>query len=183
MKTNVTVLMALCIMLASGIYAASKYGDEVLGIKFGADKKEIEKAFPRGAFDKDGDYQVNNPAPQYSLAWYIFTSAGKLYSVILVCDTDWLVKAGDGDLTKGFGSMVDKLVNKYGKANVVNTEGSGSVDNPKVITSSWDENGGVVLLTELTIKGSIFVYRIQYTSIKVKADAAKDAASNIDYGY
>lgn len=162
---------------------ASKYGDGLLGVKFGMTKQEVQRLYPSGEWDDDGDYKVYSPAKQFVFSFFKFTSGGQCHSILAVYDKEFLRQAGAGDYGQGVLNWKETLVQKYGEAYTVDDSGtSGNDMSPRNLTLKWLEDAGVELIAQVTIADDFTIVKLQLSDVSLMAEAARKALETTDFG-
>lgn len=165
MKNIICIVMILTASLPGILNAASKYGNGFLGVKFGDSKEVVTRLFPKGEYDKDGSYKVDNPSRQYQDAGFCFTDDGRLYGIALTFNSTFLRTSGGDDEQKGAAKIVQMLTDKYGKPQTCAENNSGG----KTISSyNWEEDGGVEVSLLVWNEEKTSLVILGYTSNQIK---------------
>ena len=127
----VSVGLIVCLE-ASG---ASKIGDEVLGLRFGATLEEVKRAHPGGAVVNDF-YTVKNFSATFETVAFGFTRTGRLCRVNRWYTNEYVKQLAKGDLVKGLKELTSLLLAEYGPSQPMHKSGEGTTRDPLVISQS-----------------------------------------------
>jgi hypothetical protein len=167
MKARTIVLLVM--VYASSIFAVSKYGNEVLGVKFGANKDDVRKTFQNGLFANSKEYNVDAPDLLYTNAAIHFTDDGKAWLVVLKLSFDYLNQMGAGDENLGTKKVIQEYYDKYGEPTEAGTNKSDGT-----MELSWPEDDGVMFQMVVFSTKPHPIVMISYLSNKVMGETTSD---------
>lgn len=174
----VSIGLTFCLL----VHGASKIGDAVLGVRFGATLQEVKREHPGGAV-VDDFYTVRNFSSTFETVSFGFTRTGKLCRVNRWYADAYVKHLAGGDLVQGFKELTSALLEEYGPSQPMHKTGRGTSRDPLVISVVWNHEPDYLLAFKIVgCEEDIKAGLVLVATKMVEGDSARPGV-NVDFAF
>jgi hypothetical protein len=163
-------------------HAATKVGDEVLGVRFGATLEDVKRAHPGGAV-VDDFYTVRNFSPTFATVAFGFTRTGRLCRVNRWYADAYVKQLARGDLVQGLKELTSLLLEEYGPSQPMHKSGGGTSRDPLVISVVWNHEPDYLLALKIVGCEERVQAGLVLVATKIAEEDAQRPGATVDFGF